>query len=156
MAHRCGVHKKGELSILDVLKSVKERPDYHKVGAITMFIGVVRGETVNGETVKRLKLEAYDEKADEALENICRELKTKKGIVDVQIHHFTGEFELGEDLVYVIVAGGHRTKVFPVLEEAVERYKKEAPIFKKEYMTDRKGVVKSYWVSEKGTELKKG
>lgn len=140
------------MSIFDILKSVKERPDYRKVGAITMFVGVVRGETVKGESVKRLELEAYDEKADEVLENICRDLKTRKGIVDVQIHHFTGEFELGEDLVYVLVAGSHRTSVFPVLQEAVERYKKEAPIFKKEYVTDKKGAFKSYWVTEGETE----
>jgi len=146
------VHKKGSLSIVDVLKSVKERSDYHKVGAITMFIGVVRGETVKGEVVKRLELEAYDEKADGVLESICKELKTRKGIVDVQIHHFTGEFEVGEDLVYVVVAGGHRTNVFPVLQEAVERYKKEVPIFKKEYVKDKKGTLKSYWVSERETK----
>jgi molybdopterin synthase catalytic subunit len=38
------------------------------------------------------------------------------------------------------------------LEEAVERYKKEAPIFKKETVIDREGSVKSYWVSERKTE----
>jgi len=145
------VHEKGTLSFLDVLKSVKDSPDYNKVGAITMFIGVVRGETMEGEAVKGLELEAYDEKANEVLENICKELRRKKGIVDVQIHHFTGEFGLGEDLVYVLVAGGHRSNVFPVLEEAVERYKKEAPIFKKEYVKDKKGPIKSHWVTEHDT-----
>jgi molybdopterin synthase catalytic subunit len=144
------------LSIMDLLKSVRESQDYDKVGAITMFIGVVRGENLKGETVKALELEAYDEKADEILENICKDLKAKKGIVDVQIHHFTGKFDLGEDLVYVLVAGGHRKDVFPVLEEAVERYKKEAPIFKKEYVKDVKGKMKSYWVSEReGTRSKR-
>jgi len=152
LTRRCGVHKKGTLSILDVLKSVKERPDYHKVGAIATFIGVVRGETAKGEKVKGLELEAYDEKADEVLGNICKELKTREGIVDVQIHHFTGKFELGEDLVYVLVAGGHRNQVFPVLKEAVECYKREAPIFKKEYVKDKSGSIKSRWVSEHKTK----
>jgi len=118
---------------------------------MALFIGVVRGETTQGESVKRLQLEAYDEKANEVLDKICRELQSKKGVFDVQIHHFTGDFELGEDLVYVLVAGGHRQNVFPILQEAVERYKKEAPIFKKEYVKDKKGVVKSCWVSERGT-----
>jgi len=152
LTRHCGVHKKGALSILDVLKSVKARKDFHKVGAITMFIGVVRGENMEGKAVKGLELEAYDEKANEVLEKICRELRTRKGIVDVQIHHFTGEFQLGEDLVYVLVAGSHRSNVFPILKEAVERYKKEAPIFKKEHVTDEKGKVKSYWVSERQTK----
>jgi molybdopterin synthase catalytic subunit len=56
---------------------------------------------------------------------------------------------VGEDIVYVLVAGEHRKNVFPVLEEAVERYKKEAPIFKKEEVITRNGEKAVYWVSEK-------
>lgn len=152
MSMGAGVHKKGAFSIQNLLENTKRKTDFHRVGAIAMFIGVVRGETKEGETVKELKLEAYKEKADEVLGNICKELQVKEGIVDVQIHHFTGEFAVGEDIVYVLVAGSHRSQVFPVLEEAVERYKKEAPIFKKETIIDRQGVVKSYWVSEKEVE----
>ena len=146
-----GVHPKGAIALADVIESVKKDPNYKKVGAMALFIGVVRGQTRKGESVNRLRLEAYDEKADEALEKICTDLQRKRGIADVQIHHFTGEFRLGEDLVYVLVAGGHRENVFPVLQEAVERYKSEAPIFKKEYVKDRKGKVKAYWVSERST-----
>jgi molybdopterin synthase catalytic subunit len=113
-----------------------------------LFIGLVRGETLKGETVKKLELEAYKEKANEILGNICNDLKKKKGIVDVQIHHLLGEFSVGEDLVYVLVAGAHRRNVFPVLEEAVERYKKEAPIFKKEYIIDEKSKTRAYWLTE--------
>ena len=116
---------------------------------MALFVGVVRGETKQGRSVKGLRLEAYEEKADETLEKICTDLrKTKKDIMDVQIHHFTGEFEIGEDLIYVIVAGGHRENVFTVLREAVERYKNEAPIFKKETIRDKRGKTKAYWVSE--------
>jgi molybdopterin synthase catalytic subunit len=152
MSVKVGVHEKAALSVLDVLESTKKKPGFHKVGAMAMFIGVVRGETREGETVTELELEAYKEKADEVLEGICKELQAKEGIVDVQIHHFTGKFAVGEDIVYVLVAGSHRSQVFPVLEEAVERYKKEAPIFKKETVIDREGSVKSYWVSERKTE----
>jgi len=151
MVSYVGIHEKGKLSLLDLLKSVKDRPDFHKVGALAMFIGVVRGETPSGKTVKKLELEAYEEKANEVLGNICKELLKRKGVVDVQIHHFVGEFDVGEDLVYVVVAGAHRQNVFAVLEEAVERYKREAPIFKKEYIVDERGATKSYWVSERET-----
>ena len=145
-----GVHPKGTLALTDIIESVKRHPDYRKVGAMALFVGVVRGETKRGESVKGLRLEAYEEKADETLEKICMDLKkNRRGIADVQIHHFTGEFELGEDLVYVLVAGGHRENVFPVLQEAVERYKSEAPIFKKEAIKDKKGRAKAYWVSER-------
>jgi len=143
-----GVHRKETFSLLDMIKTTKNNPNFRKAGAIAIFIGVVRGETPKGEIVKKLELEAYEEKANETLQNICNELKKKHGIIDVQIHHLLGEFNVGEDLVYVLVAGAHRKNVFPVLEEAVERYKKEAPIFKKEHITTREGKPKSYWVSE--------
>ena len=149
MVNHAGVHRKGQLSLFDLLKSIRGRPDFHEVGALAIFVGVVRGETPSGETVKKLELEAYEEKASEVLENICEQLRKRTGVIDVEIHHLLGEFDVGEDLVYVLVAGSHRHDVFPVLEEAVERYKKEAPIFKKEYITDREGVTKSYWVGER-------
>ena len=82
------------------------------------------------------------------MRTICEDLKKHDGIIDVQIHHFLGEFKVGEDLVYVVVAGTHRKNVFHVLTEAVERYKKEAPIFKKEYVITKNGEKKGYWVSE--------
>lgn len=152
MSLKAGVHEKGTLSISDLFENARNKPDFHKVGAIAMFIGVVRGKTKEGETVKGLELEAYKKKADEVLENICRKLQRREGIVDVQIHHFTGQFKVGEELVYVLVGGSHRSHVFPVLQEAVELYKKEAPIFKKETITDNEGAVKSYWVTERKTE----
>jgi len=142
------VHKKGTFSLAKIIRDVKRQPDFPKAGAIGLFVGIARGQTLKGENVQKLELEAYEEKADEVLKKICDDLKKKPGIVDVQIHHLLGEFEIGEDLVYVLVAGSHRKQVFPVLEEAVERYKVEAPIFKKELITTREGVKKSLWAAE--------
>ena len=144
-----GVHEKGKFSVSDLLSNTKKSDNYEKAGAVALFIGVARGETLKGEKVQKLTLEAYEEKANEVLAKICEDLSKKLGIVDVQIHHLLGEFDVGEDLVYVLVAGSHRTDVFPVLREAVERYKNEAPVFKKEQIIDAKGAATEYWVSEK-------
>ncbi len=149
MVNRAGVHEKGTFSFNDVIDSIKKKQDFDKAGAIGLFIGVVRGETLEGEKVEKLTIEGYEEKADEVLNKICDDLAQKPQIVDVQIHHLLGEFKVGDDLVYVAVAGSHRNDVFPVLREAVERYKSEVPIFKKERITDKKGTAAEYWVSEK-------
>ena len=148
MTTQAGVAKKGKFSLPDMIKNVKSRTDFQKAGAIALFIGLVRGETLKGDRVQKLELEAYEEKANEVLAGICNDLKKRKGIVDVQIYHLLGEFNVGEELVYVLVAGDHRKNIFPVLEEAVERYKKEAPIFKKEQITDGKGKTRAYWLTE--------
>jgi len=142
------IHKKGVLKLTNIIQAIRKNKNYHKTGAIALFIGIVRGETKNKEKVKKLELEAYEERAKEVLESICKNLNKRQGIIDVQIHHLLGEFKVGEELVYVLVAGTHRSKVLPTLQEAVERYKKEVPIFKKEYVINKEGKTKSYWVSE--------
>ena len=109
LSYQAGVHKKGEFSILDLIKNTIKSEKYSKAGVIAQFIGVVRGETVDGEKVQKLKLEAYEDKANEALTNICADLSRRKGVVNVQIHHLLGEFKVGEELVYVSVAGSHRS-----------------------------------------------
>lgn len=144
-----GVHDKGALSVSDILTGIKKNVNFEKAGAIAFFIGTVRGETLEGEKVQQLKLEAYEEKANEVLEKISGDLSQKPGIVDVQLHHLLGQFDVGEDLVYVSVAGSHRKDVFPVLREAVERYKSEVPIFKKERVLNTNGSPTEYWVAEK-------
>lgn len=143
------VHSKGSLKLEELIQNIKNQENFQKAGAVAIFIGVVRGENPNGEVVQKLEIEAYEEKADEALANICEDLKKREGVVDVQIHHFQGEFSVGEDLVYVLVAGVHRENVFPVLVEAVERYKHEVPLFKKEVVIDKGSDVKAYWVAER-------
>jgi molybdopterin synthase catalytic subunit len=142
------IHKKGTFTFKEALESVKHASEFQKAGAIACFIGVVRNQTPTGEKVLGLEIEAYEEKANETLEEICKQLEKSEGIIDVQIHHFTGKFKPGEELVYVLVAGEHRQETFQTLKEAVERYKKEVPIFKKEYIITDKGEKQSYWVSE--------
>ncbi len=149
MTHQAGVHEKGNFNLDDLMNNIKKNGQFEKTGEIALFIGVARGESNEGEKVEKLTLEAYEEKANEVLEKICDDLTKKQGIVDVQIHHLLGDFNVGDDMVYVSVAGSHRTEVFPVLREAVERYKHEAPVFKKERVIDAKGLAKETWVSEK-------
>jgi molybdopterin synthase catalytic subunit len=149
MIHHAGVHEKGRFSLADLLENIRKNEDFAKTGAIGLFIGVARGENNESQKVQKLTLEAYEEKADEVLEEICVDLQKKPGIVDVQIHHLLGEFSVGDDLVYVSVAGSHRPEVFTVLREAVERYKHEAPVFKKEQVVDEAGKTRDSWVSEK-------
>lgn len=148
MIKKGGVHQKGALDLVDILQNVRTLKDFKKVGAIAVFIGLVRGESKKGNEVSKLELDAFDERADVVLEKICDDLSKQRGIIDVQIHHLLGEFSVGEELVYVVVASSHRNNLFSTLEKAVLRYKNETPIFKKEHIIEKKGEERSYWVEE--------
>jgi molybdopterin synthase catalytic subunit len=144
-----GIYRKGELSLDDVLRDVRSSSGFGEAGGIGVFIGVVRGRSSEGHKVTKLEVDSYEDKAESTLSAISSELATREGIVDLRIYHIIGEFAPGDDLVYVVVAGAHRKEVFHVLREAVERYKHEAPFFKKEHLTDKKtGERSTRWVEE--------
>jgi len=145
MADYGGIYERGTLTLPQILESLHENPRLREAGAIASFIGIVRGQTYEGKKVAKLEVEAYKEKANEVIARICGDLSARTGIVDARIYHLTGSFNVSDDIVYVVVAGRSRKDVFPALIEAVERYKKELPVWKKEILTD--GT--SYWVTEK-------
>jgi len=138
-----GVFPKGQLSINDVISDVKQNPNVGDAGAIACFIGQTRRTSQDGRSTVKLEIEAYDEQADTILDRIACEIIQMEGIIDARIYHATGTFEIGEDLVFVIIAGAHRTELFSALHIAVERYKTEAPVWKKEYLT----TGEAYWTT---------
>lgn len=113
----------------------------NEIGAITIFVGAVRGLGKDGEKVLRLEYEAYEEMAIKTLENIISDLKSKYGIIDAIVEHKIGSASVGEDTVYALVASKHREEGFKSIIELIERLKREVPIWKKE-VTD-KG---SHWI----------
>jgi molybdopterin synthase catalytic subunit len=93
--------------------------------------------------VEYLEYEAFKELAVQKLQELRADLVKREGIVDVAIHHVVDRLRVGEDSLIVAVLGTHRRFVFPVLQEAVERVKREVPIWKKEFTSDQ-----AYWVSD--------
>lgn len=146
MLPKVGIHRKNQISIERILADLHANPDLRKAGAILSFIGIVRGETHDGDKVDYLQYEAYEEKAVGVMETIRAETLRKDGIIDVHIHHIvdTVNLEIGDEVLYVVVAGKSRKNVFDVLRETVERVKSEVPIYKKERLTEGS----SYWVAE--------
>jgi molybdopterin synthase catalytic subunit len=146
---KVGICRKGEISAEEVLRRIKKDVK-GEAGAIGLFIGIVRGASSSGETVTGLSYEAYEEVVNEYLKHIRDSALLKEGVVDVQIYHVVDDLKVGEDIMFVAVAGKHRKEVFEALSEIVDRVKSEAPIFKKEKLANGK----SYWVSEIEAERK--
>lgn len=136
LSERIGLTAKGETSLHALLDIVKRTPETVRGGAIATFTGIVRGYTHEGDEVDRLEFDADPAAAEAALTRIAEDLRGRSGIVDVLLHHMIGTFSVGEELVYVVVVGESRDVVFRVLQEAVERYKHDVPIWKKEYLKD--------------------
>ena len=119
-----------------VLKAVGDRG----VGAIAIFVGVVKGE-VDGHSVQELVYEAYTPYALRALEKIALEEKERYGLYSVQILHRVGVAKPGEKTLVIAVAARGRKEALSVLSAILERVKSEPPIYKLEKRDDGE-----YWV----------
>jgi molybdopterin synthase catalytic subunit len=129
---KSGIYKKGEITFEDVITSVKSTSKIDEAGALLTFTGIVRKTSEDDKPVKGLKIDAYDEVADQTIETICSDIKKKYGITDIRIIHLKGDFDITDDLVYVVIASPHRQEGFEALRAAVERYKHELTVWKKE------------------------
>ncbi len=136
MTIKSGIYSKGEVNLEKILDSLKRITTIEKAGSIHTFTGIVRSSSKDGKSVTGMMIDAYDELADKSITRICEELKQKEGIIDVIIIHLKGEFKISEDLVYVVVASAHRIEGFETIEKAVEMYKKEIAVWKKEDYVD--------------------
>lgn len=127
---------------LDSLNSlVKElKKSSNEIGAITVFVGVVRG-TRERERVLRLEYEAHETLAPQTIKKIIDEQKTKHGVIDAIVEHRVGSVQVGEEVMYVLVASKHRKEGRLALAEIVDQIKHEVPVWKKE--VTEKNV---YWV----------
>lgn len=139
-----GVHPQGEINLEQVTDQIRKSPGSRKAGALVTFVGIVREDPVGPSKgkVEYLEYEAFRELAVQKLQEVRADLVKREGIVDVSIHHVVDRLRVGGDSLIVAVLGTHRRFVFPVLQEAVERVKREVPIWKKEFTSDQ-----AYWVS---------
>jgi len=131
-----GIYNKGEINIEQIITSMKRNHNIKDVGSIHTFTGIVRNSSKSGKSVIGMKIDAYNELANRSIQEICNRLKQEKGIIDVKIIHFKGEFELSEEVVHVVVASAHRKEGFETISKAVDLYKKEIAVWKRENYSD--------------------
>ena len=109
-------------------------------GAVLSFTGIVRADSFSdtGESkmTTGIEIECLPDIAATSLLNITAAIEQRPGIVKVVIIHFTGSFSIGDPLVHVFVCARHRQEGFKALEDVVNQYKKETPLWKKECYSD--------------------
>ncbi|MCJ7739066.1 MAG: molybdenum cofactor biosynthesis protein MoaE [Anaerolineae bacterium] len=114
-----------------------------RIGAVTTFVGIVRG-TTDGREVQWLEYEAYTGMAEETLRRIGDEIHTRwQAIEQVAIIHRVGRLAVGEISVVIALSSAHRADTFDALHYAIDRLKEIVPIWKKETWADG-----SEWRSE--------
>jgi len=110
------------MGLTALINRIKSHPDYAKVGMILCHNGVVRGTSRDGRPVSGLTLRVDRD----ALDAICAEQRKKPGIVDILVEVREGSLKVGDDIMFIVVAGDLRDHVIPVLEETLNAIKRRA------------------------------
>jgi molybdopterin synthase catalytic subunit len=108
-----------DMDLSTLVENAKKHPDFHKAGMILCHNGVVRATSRDGRPVSEVSVRV-DRKR---LEAIIGEIKAMTGIVEVLAHVNEGTLKVGEDVMYVVVAGDFRENVFDAMIAAVNRIK---------------------------------
>lgn len=108
-------------------------------GALLLFVGRVRDHH-RAKEVAKITYDAYRPMALRALETIAAELEASSPSLIVRIAHRLGSVAVGEASVVIAVAAPHRAAAYAASREALERLKREAPIWKQEHYADGESV----------------
>jgi molybdopterin synthase catalytic subunit len=103
------------------LQDVKREYRDKELGMILVHNGIVRATSKDRKKVRGMNLSWDTEKLDA----LIREFKKKAGIAAIRVWINKGELMVGDDIMYVLVAGRFRTDVLPVLGDLVYRLKNE-------------------------------
>ena len=107
------------MDLSTLVEKIKKHPDFHKAGMILCHNGVVRASSRDGRPVSEVTVRVDRRR----LETILAEIKAMTGIVEVLAHVNEGTLKVGEDVMYVVVAGDFRENVFDAMIAAVNRIK---------------------------------
>ncbi len=103
-----------------VMAAVKGHPDYDKVGMALYHNGVVRSTSRDGRKVSGLRVVVDHDR----LEVILARFRKKPGIIDIQIQIAAGrDLVVGDDVMFLAVAGDIRDNVVPVLRDMLDEVK---------------------------------
>ncbi|EOQ88652.1 molybdopterin converting factor, subunit 2 [Leptospira yanagawae serovar Saopaulo str. Sao Paulo = ATCC 700523] len=110
-------------------------PTLPKMGGFVLFTGIVR-DTNEGKTVTHLEYEAYSELANQMIEDIINDAKTKWELEYADCIHRLGKLVVGEIAVIVSTGSVHRDEAYQANRYIIDRVKHEVPIWKKETYID--------------------
>ena len=110
------------MNIETLLASVKQHPDYARVGMILCHNGVVRQTARDGRTVSGLRIQVDHAR----LKTIIDENKKRPGIVEILVVIAEDrDLAVGDDVMLLVVAGDIRENVIATLSATLNAIKTE-------------------------------
>ena len=104
------------------------------IGGVGSFIGIVRDDLAR--PLRSLTLEHYPGMTEAAMTAIADEACRRWSLLGCTLVHRVGRLELGEGIVLVLTAAGHRGAALEATAFLIDWLKTRAPFWKREEFAD--------------------
>lgn len=119
-----------------IAESIARHATKKDIGAHSIFLGQVRADSSNNQTVTAIEYSSNVEMALEKMHEIREALFAKYALTCMHVHHSLGKVLAGELCLFVFTSAKHRKAATDACAECVERIKAELPVWGKEIFED--------------------
>lgn len=122
-------------------------------GAVVLFTGVVRGETVReGRETAFLEYESYQQMAEAKMRQVADEIRSRWPVVEgIAIVQRIGRLSAGTPTTVIACSAAHRDSgVFDAARYGIDRLKEIVPVWKKEIGPDGEEWIEGHYYPKAG------
>lgn len=102
-------------------------------GAVSIFIGRVRDDEIDGKRVTAIDYSAYEEMVVKEAEEVITTVRSAfSDVRSVLIAHSLGVVRAGEAALFIMVTAGHRDHATRACRHTLEMVKERLPVWKRE------------------------
>jgi len=103
------------------INEIKTKVKKDELGMILIHNGIVRSTSKDGNQISGIRF-SYDR---EKLAHYVEIMKNQEGIAEIKVWLNEGRLNVGDDIMYLLVAGKFRTDVLPVFQRLITIIKNE-------------------------------
>jgi len=126
------IFTEGPVTAAFIAEQIEKHASKKNIGAHSIFLGQVRADVINGNTVAAIEYTTYQEMALEKMLAIREAIFEKYALTCLHVYHSLGSVKAGEISLFVFSSSPHRRAAIDACDEIVERIKKELPVWGKE------------------------
>ena len=123
---------KGPISPAFIGESIQKHSTQTNIGGHSIFLGQVRADIIEGQSVKAIEYTSFEEMALEKMHGIREDIFAKYALTCMHVYHSLGIIAAGEICLFVFTSAPHRKAAIDACTETVERIKAELPVWGKE------------------------
>lgn len=127
----------GAISPEKIASSIAHHQNKTNIGAHNIFLGQVRADKIDKQSVTAIEYSAYEDMANKVMHEIRESAFEKFDLTCMHIYHSLGRVNTGEICLFVFTSSKHRALAFDSCRYIVEEIKANAPIFGKEIFEDQ-------------------